>query len=166
MENPSWTTTFRSKGRQRFSKDGKRLRRSATDRGFRSGLEEDVADQLAAAGVEAGYETNRLVYTVPAKERFYTPDFILPNGIAIECKGRFDREDRMKHLAIKESNPGLDLRFVFSNPSNKIYKGSKTSYRVWCMKHQFKWAHKRVPQEWIDEPPNPDRLAALGQILR
>ena len=46
--------------------------------------------------------------------RTYTPDFLLPNGIIIETKGRFTPEDRRKHLLIKKQHPDLDIRFVFS----------------------------------------------------
>ena len=32
----------------------------------------------------------------------YTPDFVLPNGVIIETKGRFVAADRRKHLEIKK----------------------------------------------------------------
>ena len=37
--------------------------------------------------------------------RMYTPDFVLPNGIIIETKGRFTVADRRKHLLIKKQHP-------------------------------------------------------------
>ena len=40
-------------------------------------------------------------YEKPATKHKYTPDFVLPNGIIIEAKGIFEREDRQKHLLIK-----------------------------------------------------------------
>lgn len=57
----------------------------------------------------------------------------------------------MKHLQIRESNPTIDIRFVFGNPNNKINPNSKTRYRDWCDQHGFKWAHGRVPKEWVEE---------------
>jgi hypothetical protein len=35
------------------------------------------------------------------------------------------------------------------NCHQKIYKGSKTSYGQWCGKHNFKWANKVVPLDWL-----------------
>lgn len=84
--------------------------------------------------------------------RKYTPDFVLPNGIIIETKGRFTAADRKKHLLIKEQHPEFDIRFVFSNSRTKLNKGAKSSYGEWCSKHGFLYADKVIPQEWLDEP--------------
>lgn len=129
--------------------------------GFRSGLEEQVAQQLKAAGVAYDYESVKLRYIKPAREAKYTPDFILPNGIIVETKGRFVVEDRQKHLILKDQHPKLDIRFVFSNSKAKISKNSKTSYADWCTKYGFTYADKLIPKGWFDEPPCPERLAAL-----
>ena len=64
-------------------------------------------------------------------------------------QGFFKREDRKKHLLVKEQNPKLDIRFIFGNSRNKIYKGSKTSYADWCLKHGFVFADKVIPTDWI-----------------
>lgn len=119
--------------------------------GFRSGLEGKVAEHLTCLGIDYQYEPYAIPYTQPAKKRKYTPDFILPNGIIIETKGRFLPDDRAKQLMIRESNPDLDIRFVFSNSKAKIRKGSKTSYGDWCDKHGFLYADKLIPEDWIDE---------------
>ena len=66
--------------------------------GYRSGLEDKIAQQLKKANISVEYETLSIKYTVPAVLRTYTPDFFLPNGIVIESKGRFTAEDRKKHL--------------------------------------------------------------------
>ena len=134
--------------------------------GFRSGLEETTAAQLIAAGVPVRYEETRLAYTKPATPSTYTPDFILPNGIIVETKGRFVPEDRKKHLLIKEQHPDLDIRFVFSRSSTRINKTSKTTYAAWCEKSGFKYADKRIPQAWIDEPVCPRRLAAITKATK
>lgn len=88
-------------------------------------------------------------YTKPAKEARYTADFRLPNGVIIETKGRFVTADRQKHILIKEQRPDLDIRFVFSNPNNRISKKSETTYAKWCEKHGFLYARKSIPEEWL-----------------
>lgn len=129
--------------------------------GFRSGLEEKVAKELAAQGVAVRYEEEKIAYVQPARDAKYTPDWILPNGIIIETKGRFLVDDRKKHLLIKDQHPGLDIRFVFSNSRSKISKNSKTSYADWCHKHGFLFADKSIPKAWIEEASCPQRLDAL-----
>jgi len=117
--------------------------------GFRSGLEVKVAEQLKGSGVEAEYETTKIKYVVPESVHTYTPDFVLPNGIIVETKGRFVVADRKKHLLIQKQHPDKDIRFVFTNSNNKISKGSKTSYADWCRKNGFIFADKKVPDEWL-----------------
>lgn len=131
--------------------------------GFRSGLEEQIAQQLIDAGLKVDYESEKIAYIKPARNAKYTPDFILPNGIIIESKGRFVTEDRQKHLIIKEQYPDLDIRFVFSNSRTRISKNSKTTYAMWCEKHGYLFADKFIPQEWLDEPVNEISLQALDK---
>lgn len=119
--------------------------------GYRSGLENLNARFLQEQGVPFEYETLKLKYLEPAQERTYTPDFKLPNGIIIETKGRFTTADRKKHLLIQQQHPELDIRFVFSNPSSSIYKGSPTTNAMWAEKHGFKWAARVIPKEWLKE---------------
>lgn len=120
--------------------------------GFRSGLEEANAARLDDLQVLFEYEAFKLEYEKPVRRSKYTPDFILPNGIVIETKGRFVTADRQKHILIKKQYPTLDLRFVFSNPRQRISKQSKTMYFEWCERYGFQYAAKVIPQEWIDEP--------------
>ena len=123
-------------------------RRHAIKNGYRSGLEDDIAKDLKDRGVNFEYEKLKVQWQL-LENKTYTPDFILPNGIIIESKGRFVPEDRKKHLKVREQNPKLDIRFVFSNSRNKIRKGSKTTYAMWCEKNNFLYADKRIPDEWI-----------------
>lgn len=116
---------------------------------YRSGLENNIAEQLKDAGVQAAYENYSLPYTIPATEHKYTPDFILPNGIIVEAKGIFDVADRQKHILVKKQYPHLEIRFVFSNPKTKLYKGSKTTYGEWCEKHGYKYAKGYIPDSWL-----------------
>jgi len=121
--------------------------------GYRSGLEEEVADQLSRAGVAFEYEPKhgKIRYTKPARDSTYTPDFPLSDlGFIVETKGRFTVEDRQKHLLIKEQHPDKDIRFVFSNSRARISKQSKTTYADWCSKHGFLYADKRIPAEWLN----------------
>jgi hypothetical protein len=119
--------------------------------GFRSGLEERIAEQLDKAGVEYTYEKLKLDYVKPASKHVYTPDFVLSNGIIIETKGRFLLADRQKHILVKRHNPTLDIRFVFSNSNARISKSSTTTYAQWCIKNGFKYADKTIPEEWFNE---------------
>lgn len=116
---------------------------------FRSGLEYRVAKELEDNGFTYEYEKLRIKYQ--RKPSTYTPDFELHNGIIIEGKGRFISSDRAKHLLIKEQRPELDIRFVFSNSSSKLYKGSNSTYASWCEKHGFLYADKLIPKDWLNE---------------
>jgi len=124
--------------------------RQAIKHGYRSGLEERVSKELEEAGVKYEYETQKIKYRVE-EDRTYTPDFILPNGIIVETKGIFDNEDRRKHLAVREQHPELDIRLVFSNARAKLYKGSKTTYAMWCEKNNFLYSHRVIPPDWLEE---------------
>lgn len=132
--------------------------------GYRSGLEDKVAKELASLGIKADYETLTLRYLVPAREARYKPDFVLPNGIIIETKGRFVTADRKKHKLIREQYPDLDVRFVFSNPNSKIGPKSKTTYADWCDHVGIPYAAKSVPLDWLSEPAKPKRTAALKAV--
>ena len=129
------------------------VRARAIKHGYRSGLEETIADQLQKQKIEYEYENkaNTVKYTVPAKDHTYLPDFKLPNGIIVETKGRFVLADRKKHELIKKQHPELDIRFVFSNSNTKISKKSKTTYGMWCEKLGIPYADKTIPLDWLLE---------------
>lgn len=133
-----------------------RKKKSTTSYNFRSGLEEHVADQLDQLGVSFEYESMVIKYTRPEKIHRYTPDFIiLSNNIIVETKGRFLTKDRQKHLLIKKQNPDLDIRFVFSNPNQRISKTSKTTYAKWCDSKGFLYAKQTIPTTWLKEKARP-----------
>ena len=114
---------------------------------FRSGLEEKVADLMVELGVKYEYEPIRVPYEIQFN---YTPDFVLPNGVYLECKGLWEPEDRRKIKAVIEQHPEIDLRMVFQAPFNKISKKSKTTYAKWCDKHNIKWcSYANIPLEWL-----------------
>lgn len=134
--------------------------------GYRSGLEDKVAEQISAAGLQVKYEAVTFKYVKPSKPSRYTPDFVLPNGIVIETKGRFLTADRQKHKILKEQHPGLDVRFVFSRAATRLSKTSQTSYANWCEQYGFKWADKLIPNSWLVEAPCPKRISAIKEASK
>lgn len=116
---------------------------------FRSVFEKGISIQIRNRGCPLRYEDIKVVYQKPPSK--YTPDFVLPNGIIIESKGRFTAQDRAKHLLIKQQHPELDIRFVFMNAAVRLSKASKTTYGQWAEKNGFKWAEKWIPDEWFSE---------------
>jgi hypothetical protein len=116
--------------------------------GYRSNFELDIANQLAKSKVPFLYEKFTFDYT---RYSTYTPDFYLEDqGFYIEVKGLFISQDRGKHLLIKKQHPDLDLRFLFMNANNKLYKGSKTTYGKWCDRYDYKWCQGFIPKEWLE----------------
>jgi hypothetical protein len=126
----------------------RKKKRSSPTSNYRSGFEQTLANQLRRSGVAFEYETIKLEYR---KVSTYTPDFILPNGIIIEAKGVWTVEDRTKHLLVREQHPHLDIRLVFMNASNKIRKGSDTTYARWCEKKNILYANKTIPKSWLSQ---------------
>lgn len=127
----------------------KKANQAALKYGYRSGLEETISQQIQDKVGYVEYETMTIPYQKP--ESKYTPDFLLPNGVIVETKGRFMAADRSKHLLIKKQHPEYDIRFVFTNSRQKLSKVSKTTYAQWCTRHGFKYATKRIPDEWFQE---------------
>ena len=114
---------------------------------FRSGLEERVADLMIELGVKYEYESTKIPYVIAHN---YTPDFLLPNGVYLECKGYWDADDRRKIKAVKAANPDLDLRMVFQAPFNTISKKSKTTYAKYCERLGIPWtSYANIPIEWL-----------------
>lgn len=118
--------------------------------GFRSGLEKRIADELTTQGIPFSYEELQIKYEKPARTSTYTPDFVI-GSLIIESKGRFMVADRQKHILIKQQHPELDIRFVFSNPKQRISKTSKTTYAMWCEKHGFRFSKETIPHSWLVE---------------
>lgn len=112
-------------------------------------------NDLESRGVSFSYESEKITYEIPVSTHKYTPDFVIALGsgatVYIETKGYFPSEDRTKYLRVRASNPDIDLRFVFDRATEKIRKGSKTTYGDWCRKNGFKFAEKKVPEEWLTE---------------
>ena len=124
--------------------------RVARKYGYRSGLELKISEYLQELKIKFVYEGIKIEWEDLAY-RTYTPDFVLPNGIIIETKGRFTVADRRKHKCIKKQHPELDIRFVFTNSKCKLQKGAKTSYAQWCIKHGFQYYDRIIPEDWLKE---------------
>ncbi len=115
--------------------------------GFRSQLEEKVADLLFELKIDYEYEPTKVPYQIMHN---YTPDFLLNNGVYLEVKGYFDSDSRRKMKAVKLQNPDLDIRMVFQAPYNTISKKSKTTYAKWCEKLKIPWTSWHdIPMEWL-----------------
>jgi len=142
--------------------------RLARKHGYRSGLEDNLATYLKEHKVKFLYEKIKIEWEDLAY-RTYTPDFILPNGIIIETKGRFIAVDRRKHICIKKQHPELDIRFVFTNSKSKIRKGAKSSYADWCTKYNFRYYDRIIPEDWLKEKGKnkyPKFIKFLGKKVR
>lgn len=133
---------------------------------WRSGLEEAIGAQLADSGIPVRFEELVIPFEQPSKGRTYRPDFLLPNGIIIESKGRFVTADRQKHLLVMSQHPDLDIRFVFSRGATRISKTSRTTYALWAESKGFRWAERTIPAAWLAEPKNVRSLRAISRLLQ
>ena len=114
---------------------------------FRSKLEERVADLLSNLGISYEYESTLVPYVI---QHNYSPDFLLPSGVFLECKGYWAPEDRRKIKAVKEQNPNIEILMIFQAPYNRISKSSKTTYAQWCDRHGIRWSsYQEIPIDWL-----------------
>lgn len=113
---------------------------------YRSKFEATIAKRFSRDKVKAKYEPFSIQYLLQLR---YHPDWVLPNGVILEAKGELDAITRRKMVAVKEQNPGLDIRFIFMRASNKLRKGSKVSYAKWAEDHGFPWCEGYPPREWF-----------------
>ena len=130
---------------------------------FRSKSEEKIYNYLLNKKIPHEYEKCKIEYQW-LEDKKYIPDFILKeNGIILEVKGRFVREDRKKHLFIRKQKPELDIRFIFDNPKAKLYKGGKMTNASWCDKYKFKYCSLRegIPEAWFNERKTRNNLYGI-----
>lgn len=119
-------------------------------RKYKSDLERQYAKRLRRVPpeYEVSYETHKLNYVL---EKTYYPDFVCEKDdkvFYIEAKGYFRKEDRVKLLAVREANPGIDLRLAFA-VDNKLHRKSKIRYSDWCIKNGFTYCIGEIPNEWF-----------------
>lgn len=139
-----------------FHSSGNSKRANALKHGYKSGLELSVSVQINQTEYPLNYETETLNYIVPERKAKYTPDFVFvkKNGsfMFIETKGRWTSADRLKMKHVLASNPGIDIRMVFQAPTQKISKGSQTTYETYANKLGINHvAKKSIPEEWMAE---------------
>jgi len=134
---------------------------AARKHGYRSGLEHKVSQYLDNLYIKYKYEAIKIEWEDLAY-RTYTPDFVLSNNIIIETKGMFTAADRRKHLFIRKQHPELDIRFVFENSRRKLRKGAKSTYGQWCIKHDFIYYDRIIPEDWLKE----GRKKKVGRFIK
>jgi len=131
---------------------------------LRSGLEDKVKEELDTCKIKYEYETLQIPYTIPASDRNYNPDFILPNGVIIEVKGKLDVDTRRKMLLVKKQNPDDDIRFIF-DLNNLLVRRGKVRYADWAKRwgfpccfirpgknHDQPKSWQEILVEWANEP--------------
>ena len=115
------------------------------------------ANFLEGKPISAIYEAATFEYPVE-EVRCYTPDWVIRRKgnvakgrrfLYVEYKGVLDKVSRKKLKLVKKTYPKMDLRLIFQNASNKIYRGSKTTYGKWADQHGFIWADNVLPPEWL-----------------
>ena len=133
---------------------------------YRSNFERLIAQYLHRHNVEYAYEDKKITFYAKKRQakcgdcgsenvlvkREYLPDFhLLKNDVYIEAKGRFLNQDRTKLIAVKKSNPEMDIRILFMY-DNWVSKAKKKRYTDWCDFYGFPWHISRignVPKEWM-----------------
>lgn len=135
---------------------------------MRSKFEEKVAANLTKLNVAFEYEPYQVQYWSPVrsalcnlcngaqvvKARWYTPDFVLKNGVIIEAKGKFTSANRSAIIDILDTSVYIDRRnfrllFMADNTFGK--KGKR--YSDWCNQNGIIFHVSRqgeIPQEWIN----------------
>jgi hypothetical protein len=122
---------------------------------FRSKFEETIYDTAKRSRKSLLHEPHFIPYIMKGS---YLPDFILPNGIYIEAKGYLDAASCKKMIAVKKTNPHLDIRFVFQHANGKRNKRAKLRNWEWAEKHGFPWAETSIPLAWWKEPSNERKI--------
>ena len=133
----------------------------------RSGFEDRVANYLKSRGVAFDYEPysyryNRMVRggscndcssSNVVKSSWYTPDFVLSNGIFLEAKGKFTPTNRTSMLEVLNTCTDINrdnFRVLFM--SNNLFGKKGKRYGDWCAAHGIIYAVSHtgeVPEDWI-----------------
>ena len=129
------------------SPGSKRAKEYAAMCGMRSMGEVSCAANMDLLKIPYEYEKHTLQYQHAPQT--YTPDFVLPNGMVIEFKGKMTAETRKKMISIKRSNPNVRIGIVFQKANNKLSsKPNSTRYWQWAETNGFLHSDAYVPKEW------------------
>lgn len=117
---------------------GKKRKHGDGNGKFRSHFELDASEKLGTDN----YEVTELSYTIPAVEHRYTPDFTTTaqdgHQVHWETKGRFrTKAEAEKYIYVRDSNPGIDLRFVIMDRKTMMPRSRKTTMYDWLVKNGF-----------------------------
>lgn len=114
-------------------------------------FEARVVADLTDRGINCEYEPTKLPYTVM---RNYIPDLKV-GDMFIEVKGYFRQDAQRKMRNVKEQHPELDIRFLFQRLDSPVQgakkrrDGTKMTCAEWAERHNFKYAERVIPDEWI-----------------
>lgn len=108
----------------------------------RNKFEDRTASYLNTFDIDFKYEAEHIPYTIKG---YYKSDFTITTKsgrkIIVETKGYFRPEDKRKMAAVKKQHPELDIRILFYAPNR--------SYEKWAIKHNFSYAFRVIPLNWI-----------------
>lgn len=114
-------------------------KRKKADTGkFKSHFELEASEKLGADN----YEVAELSYTIPAELHKYIPDFTTTaqdgHSVHFETKGRFrTKAEADKYIFVRDSNPGIDIRFVIMSDKTLMPRSKKTTMKDWLVKNGF-----------------------------
>mgnify|MGYP006921437518 CR=1 FL=1 len=136
-------------------------KKSPSDPDYRSKFEQTIGEFL---GDLAEHEPERIYFTQPSKQRFYLPDFKTKGGIYIECKGKWDASDRIKHVWIREQHPEKRIVLIFQNSKVRLSKRSSTTYGEWATKNNLEWYDWKngIPAEILSANQASNRTRGRG----
>jgi hypothetical protein len=117
------------------------LRQRATDLGYASAFELEVAARIASWGVDVEREARIFQYLDESGQfRRWTPDFATPGGIIIEAKGRVMLGAQRAIPQVLRQYPDLDVRFVFQRPhQHGDVEGSNMTPAEWADSLDARW---------------------------
>ena len=154
----------------------KKSKRSiAIQKGYRSGLEDEMVSWLKIHKIAYEYESKecKFSYIRPSTDHLYTCDFMLlkKDGgyMYVETKGKWDAGDREKMYLVKKFHPEIDIRMAFQGDPTKKWVGKKgvTSYADVCTKGKgrnrkpYKWNEFNIPFCWADVGTMKSRFALM-----
>jgi hypothetical protein len=129
---------------------------------YKSNYEYNQAQKLEEAGINFEYEAHSLGYYDSVTNgvcldcnssnlgvrRSYTPDFYFPeSNLYVETKGKFDRDNRRKMIAICEESD-VEIRMVFMR-DNWLTRKHGLKYSTWCERYNIAYAIVDIPLKWV-----------------